>query len=85
MVVKTLIVTWSVFPGRFLTIFVDNGIEHIAPIMSDGAKSQSIVADEIRKVRTPTTQVNPSAREVIPTALLLLTPESICPPATTGP
>ena len=39
----------------------------------------------VRKSLQITKQVNPSAKEVIPTALLPFMPDKICPPVTIGP
>ena len=75
--VNVPIAIFNVFVGSFLTINVENGTDSNAPMIKDGARPQFTVSREIIKTITPTIHVNPSAREVMPTALLPLTPERI--------
>lgn len=56
---------------------VENGTDNKAPIISDGARFQSINSGETINTTTPTIHVNPSASDVIPTALFPLTPDRI--------
>ena len=83
---NTAIANFNFFALIFLTLNAEKGTESTAPVIRQKANFPLIGFFETTTyVIIPAKQVNPSAKEVIPTALLPSIPVKICPPVTSGP
>ena len=84
-IVTNAILLFNTISFNFFTIIMLNGTDNNAPNNNGNVNDQSMIVPTKANIITPTKQVNPSLKDVIPIELLVSTPDNTCPDVTTGP